>query len=599
MKNLFTKNNDNPIYYRFVIEKLEKNLLSNHRVVLEQVAIPLGQDLANRKPCLPEPDSTFDTYTHPIEVRYQSDLRTAEVELQVNIQPEYIDSENALADEELDQLNEKKEKLVNDHRIKSAEVERTDKSQLKKDRRYKMFIRPLIFLISIADIFLSGSALENIGLSKGLSYGIGFILGCGIFFLAEHMRDIVEKGRTILQKRIIVISIFTFLFILFMFLGKMRVLGYTNSALEGSQGIKPIFFALINMFITLIAVTTIYFTRLNKEERASIDRYKIKKDEVNILIKDLKKIIDRIKEVKILKAKQELTRGQIIDYAKYIRNLIQGYYEEAIREFQATNHKYRIDGKTVEFFKNDVKQLPEIKVEIKNRVAKALALLLLPLICFSCSSDAIDGKTVSVLRDITETTFLAQPDYKSIAPTLGLEENIWRSSTFRYGTLSSLQHTKRMEYSLNGEWSLLGNEIERRGKVKTFLNDVKNSLQVSTDSTEHKFSSIWLPIVEEIALLQNKPSGILFIFSDIAENSELFYSISKSEQKLLENSPDEVKQRFLNAALKIRDGMGNVEVVIVYQPKNRIEDSYFSLMKGLYSDIFDELSIPVTFVTNL
>ena len=158
--SLFSNKNDKPLHFRFLNENLEQKLLANHRVTLNEVAVPLGQELASRTPCQPEPSCTNDTFTEPIYVKYVSDFRTAEVELQVNIQSEFIESEKKLSDEELKELTTKKDKLDNDHRIKEAELKRTNKSKLNKGRRYARFARPLVGLVVLFDVVLSGSALE-------------------------------------------------------------------------------------------------------------------------------------------------------------------------------------------------------------------------------------------------------------------------------------------------------------------------------------------------------------------------------------------------------------------------------------------------------
>ncbi len=598
MKNLFNKNsNDDTIFFRLKNQKLEDSLKRNHQFSKEQIAIPLGRTLAQMSPCMPEPECEDFSSILEIETRYRSQMREAEVELQTNIQPEYIKSENGLADDEISDLSSQKQKLDNNHRIAQAEVDRCNKAFQRKAKRYNWRIRPLLIITMMLDMLLSGSALESAGLAKGMAYGVGLILGIGIFFLAERLPQIIDKGRTTLEKKIIAISIFSICFIIFYFLGELRVLGFSSGTFAGSHGISPIYFASMNMFMMLIVVIISYFTKPNKEEQVVIDTYKTRKKDVTKLDSKIKNTGDTIKNLKITKARQELTRTQITHYADYIRNLIQGYFEESVRSFQTTNRMYRMDGKTPAFFKYDVPQLPKIKVDIKSIGIKKALLIVMAFGLISCGSDPVN---IAILEDVTELDFLARPDHSRVTSTFGLEADPWKEVTFRYGVLSSLGHTKREILSLPSEQSLMGNTIERKAKVDHFNKNVHKLLTAPRDSNIHTQSSIWIPIVEELKILQSLSSNsYLYIYSDLAENSPLFSIKNREDVRKLASDPDEIKTLFLDKAKDLMPSSDRIQVIVVYQPRTIEEDRAFMQMKELFSQIFLDLEISISFVSNL
>ena len=364
--NIFTKDTDEKIFYRVKNSELEQELSKRHTVTLKQVSIPLGKDLALRTPCLPEPDCESDNFTGEIQARYSNDLRYAKMELQARIQPEYIDSENILADKKLQELTDEKSNLENERRIKNSDAESCDLGVLKKGLNYNFGLRPLNALVVLLDMFLSSQALQNIGISSAAAYGIGFVIGVGIFFIAENLPDIILKGRSWVERWLIATIIFAVLSAIFLFLGKQRVVGYVGTTLEGSDAIRPIYFASMNMFMTLVVVITAYFGRPTKAQRDIINRYKQGKDEVKRLTVKVKILSEDITKLRAKQSSRQLFRKQITEYERYIYELIQGYFEESIRAFESTNRRYRRDGITPKFFGNPIKPLAHNNVESKN-----------------------------------------------------------------------------------------------------------------------------------------------------------------------------------------------------------------------------------------
>lgn len=230
-----------------------------------------------------------------------------------------------------------------------------------------------------------------------------------------------------------------------------------------------------------------------------------------------------------------------------------------------------------------------------------ITLMVLGILMDSCTNSDNTIVTISVLEDVTETNFIASPSFELMESKLGLSDDIWAGARFRYGTISSLEHNKRYELLLKPEQSLTGNNLERRAKVTAFSQGVEYLLNHPKDSTIYQYSSIWEPLVEEIKMLQEDSLGasIVYLFSDLRQNTLLFSTYSKSDMRLLKNEPQKIEKRFLEKAKTLSKKASTLKVIVVFEPQNRQEDMLFKQMKQLYKAVFKELQIPIEFTANL
>ena len=220
----------------------------------------------------------------------------------------------------------------------------------------------------------------------------------------------------------------------------------------------------------------------------------------------------------------------------------------------------------------------------------------------ACTTSDQTGVTVSVLEDVTEDYFIARPNASAIHSKFSLDDDAWQSATFRYGAISSLVHNKRMEERLEGGEALLGNQLERDAKIKQFYAQIVSLLQEPGEWSEHQYSSIWSPLVEELAHLQRDSSSqtALYLFSDLQENNSEWFSVHRYKDLVqLDTCPDKVEALFLEQASALRKGSLYITVVVVYQPKTMEEDKAFAKMRKLYTHVFAELAIPIAFVSHL
>ncbi|MDC9723428.1 MAG: hypothetical protein PSN34_11760 [Urechidicola sp.] len=358
-----TVSNSNITIFRYKIEELEKRLLQEHEVIKSEIAIPLGKDLGAMQPSKPEMTCEKDVYTGVISGPYSKMMMTAKKELQAEIETHHIVSDKIEADKKLAEHSKELEKKETEYRLKKRELDKSNNSLIKKAQRYKLTRFVLVFLI-LVDTLISGTALQGMGYPLITSYVIGLAIGIGIFLLAENLPEIIQKGSTAMGKILIAITAFIFLFGVFYILGIFRSTTF-NSSTDFGTGIKPIYFACLNMFFSIIATLVVYFKGLSKEEKKILDEYRLTKELVDKLEAEIKVLKEAIVSIRQEQASSELARKQILIYGNNIEELIQSLYEESQKTFYSTNCIHRSDGKVPKFFEYDIPRLPSYKTSIK------------------------------------------------------------------------------------------------------------------------------------------------------------------------------------------------------------------------------------------
>lgn len=347
---------NNITIFRYKIEDLEKKLTEEHNTIKSSIAIPLAQDLGKMKPSKPEPNCEKDVYSGVIEGAYSRMMMNSKKELQSEIESFHMISEKQEADAKLKDLAIELEKTETDLRLKKRELEACDDSLLKKADRYKWTRIILVFLV-IVDTLLSGTALQAMGYPLIVSYTIGLAIGIGIFFLAENLGELIDKGKIPMQKRLIAVGAFVFLFIIFYVLGIFRTTTF-NSSNDFGTGIHPIYFACLNLFFAIIAFLVVQFKGLNSKEKKLLDKYNITKEAVQKLSDKVKALKNEIITIRQAQADAEVARRQIQLYAHDIQELIQRFFEDSQKTFYSTNCIHRSDGKVPKFFGDPIPTLP-------------------------------------------------------------------------------------------------------------------------------------------------------------------------------------------------------------------------------------------------
>ena len=347
--------------FRYRYDELEAFVEKEHQKIKPN-AIDLGQDLAAMNK--PEPEQKKDIYTGEIKSSYSRLLAHAKKELQTGIEMNHISSETKDFSYRLSELKKDRQKKETELRLKERELEKCNPTLLKNEERYKTTRIFLIFLI-LVDLALSSSALMAMGYSNIVAIIVGLGIGTGIFFLAENLPEIINKGKTGLSKWLIAIAVFSFLFSVFYVLGQFRSTMFRASNDDLISGTNPLYFAVLNLFFTLIASLVVYFKGLTKSEKKQLDRLKTLKEEVDRLQDEVKNLKNEIVILREDATSTEMSRKYLLLYADDIRDLIQRCYEESLEKFHSTNCIYRSDGLTPKFFGDPAPELPSIKHELK------------------------------------------------------------------------------------------------------------------------------------------------------------------------------------------------------------------------------------------
>ena len=355
-KNKHSENNSITVF-RYKIKDLEKQINQEHQAVKNEIAIPLGKDLGSMQPSKPEADCQKDVYSGPISGTYSKMMMKAKKEVQSEIESHHIIADKEEADRTLSELSGELEKKQTDLRLKNRELEKCDQTLVKKDKRYRYYTRPTLAFLMLVDTLISGTALQSMGYPLIIAYVIGLAIGVGIFFVAEHLHEMISIGNTPLQRGLIAFGSFAGLFGIFYILGIFRTLAFSGQDYYGN-GISPLYFASLNLFFVIIGSLVVHFNGLKKAEKKILDNYKIIKKETEALKKEIEDIKSEIQKVRREVKESELARKQIQIYAHDLQELIQRLYEDSMKTFISTNLIHRSDGKVPKFFEEDIPMLP-------------------------------------------------------------------------------------------------------------------------------------------------------------------------------------------------------------------------------------------------
>ena len=341
--------------FRYKMDDLEKKLVQEHEIIKNDIAITLAKDLAGMKPSKPEAECFKDVYSGVINGAYSRMMSTVKKEIKSEIETHHLVADKLEADKKLQEAETELEKVETAYRLKKRELESCDKTIGKKAGRYKWTRLILIFLV-LVDTLISGTALQAMGYPLITSYIIGLAIGIGIFYIAENLPEIIEKGKTPLQKRLLAAAIFSVLFIVFYVLGIFRTTTFKGGdVFDGGSG--PLYFACLNLFFTAVAMIVVYFTGLSRDEKKILDKYKTAEDEAKELKKELDALKLEITKVRKEQKDSELARKQIQIYAHDMQEMVQSLYEESQKTFFSTNCIHRSDGKVPKFFEEDIPML--------------------------------------------------------------------------------------------------------------------------------------------------------------------------------------------------------------------------------------------------
>lgn len=217
------------------------------------------------------------------------------------------------------------------------------------------------------------------------------------------------------------------------------------------------------------------------------------------------------------------------------------------------------------------------------------------LSCMSARKQELpDSIYVTTVVDITDHRQL-YPDAESILPLFNFNNDENSETTFKICTVTDRELNPDIEFHLpNGietEKSNSEDDLDFRKKVIVqFFSSIRNTIaefntKVKSD-TSVAHSECFKSISNELQnMVKHKnDKRILLVYSDLQENSVFFNCYNKSNQRLMQTSPEKVAGVFEKAML-IPEDLKGISVCFVYNPISREDDIRFMSMLKVYKKL--------------
>lgn len=224
------------------------------------------------------------------------------------------------------------------------------------------------------------------------------------------------------------------------------------------------------------------------------------------------------------------------------------------------------------------------------------------LLClFACSSpEQRQSKAISVLFDITDP-LTARPDADELYNFLDAD-NSNQNLHIRYGEISQVDFNPVRELIRPAsKTGLLSNAVEEKQRMRGFGKELE-ALLVPTDSiTPQDHSSIFMPIISEIKVLQdfdNVSDKTLIIYSNLMENNSWISYYRYDDLLNLEYRPEVLLEKYLQKT----DGINPSDILqihVIYIPEDAKSNRQYQHLQQLYRMVFEKLGISISFSANL
>ena len=227
-----------------------------------------------------------------------------------------------------------------------------------------------------------------------------------------------------------------------------------------------------------------------------------------------------------------------------------------------------------------------------------LLILSLPLVWLAKTSHTLKTN-ISVISDHTDI-FIATPKVEEIKSKYNLKNSIWDEGIFRLIDVTDLNINKVQQTKLESENFLLGNKYKRIKKVDSFYSNINTIITNSLNEPIGKDNSaIYIPIVKELNQLSqsNAQTKILFIYSDLMENTNEISFYDESTFKNIKNNPEIIRRNF-NSQMKLPKLTG-IKIYIIYQPNNTKQDKDFKIVSDFYKSLFESKGASVEITANV
>lgn len=217
-------------------------------------------------------------------------------------------------------------------------------------------------------------------------------------------------------------------------------------------------------------------------------------------------------------------------------------------------------------------------------------------------SDARSTTRYVVFIDETDSTHFV-PDTAALIADLGIETDIWNGIDFSLSRFIDVSYTRHSRIVLPEGGNRLASSIYTRKKevaaFKAQLSALMDS--VHQDSTGRPYSSIYLPLAEEVGRLAEDRTSerkVLLVISDLREHMPGGISFYDPRTvALLSSDPGKIEAQFL--AIAPLPELTGVEIKFAYIPKNAKDDAAFHLASGFWKRMFEEHGAKVTVTADM
>ena len=219
----------------------------------------------------------------------------------------------------------------------------------------------------------------------------------------------------------------------------------------------------------------------------------------------------------------------------------------------------------------------------------------------SCHTDNQPFEVYSLMNDVTDT-LRARPNNKELFKLLNIKDRS-KHITFRYSEISDVSINEVFELTLTAErMGLFSNAVRERVAANMYERNLAELIvQKDSATTAHSHSAIFDPIMKEIQYLGTLPNGYrktLIIYSDLMENNSWVSFYKPQDRERLFRSPNQLVKHYIKRAGDKQD-IQNLSVNIIYLPRDNRDSDRYSLIQYLYTEVFRELGIPISFSGNL
>lgn len=213
------------------------------------------------------------------------------------------------------------------------------------------------------------------------------------------------------------------------------------------------------------------------------------------------------------------------------------------------------------------------------------SICILLMLGISCTNDPVESITLSVLADKTDSLI---PSPKTTHIKSFLQDETYAEGTrhFYFQSITDANVNIAFHASIP-KADPFGNSLRRKAMIDQFFTRI-DTLLISNSKmqSEYHSSSILKPLLMQLERIHTATTSqkVILLYSDILEASDVFNVYRKPNQQLLLSHPEKVVE-ILHSQLTIPK-LDNVQLYIIYYPKDRLNNRLFEKMIWVYKELF-------------